>query len=548
MNVNFALVDGAEVEDSRAVMRAVQASVEKVADDFREKYGVEPLSYVLSEVGGNAWPALPQAGIKDKELLGSVSIELTDPDLRPWTSSEFITALQAAVPTDPLIEELSMRGWHSGPGGGSLEVEFSGAEARTLKAASEALKQALAPFPEVTALEDDLLYDKDELILELTPQGRALGFTVEQLGAELRARMNWTEAATFPDGKRSVSVRVELPAQERGADFLDRMMMPTASGGYVPLGDIVTVSSETGFSEIRRRNGVRVVTVSGDLSEDDPARATAVMDRLSGTILPQIAEDHGVAWRVAGLAEQEDSFLNDALIGLYAALIGIYFVLAWIFSSWTRPVVVMAVIPLGLIGAIHGHYAWGLPMSMFSVVGMIGMAGIIVNDAIVLVSAADENARDRPRVDAIVDAVAGRLRAVMLTTVTTVLGLAPLLFETSRQAQCLKPTVVTLCYGLGFGMILVLLVVPALLAVQGDLGIAFRSLRRGFRRGRVRPYLWAGAVIELALFAALMGPAVLAGAGVGAALLRFAAVSLAALAALGALAALILGRSQPVQP
>ena len=441
-----------------------------------------------------------------------------------------------------------MRGWRSGPGGGSLEVELSGAEARTLKAASEALKRALAPFPEVTALEDDLLYDKDELILELTPQGRALGFTVEALGAELRARMNWTEAATFPDGKRSVSVRVELPAGERGADFLERMMMPTASGGFVPLADIVTVTSETGFSEIRRKNGVRVATVSGELSEDDPARATAVMDALTGTILPKIGEDHGVAWHVAGLAEDEDSFLNDAMIGLYAALAGIYFVLAWIFSSWTRPMVVMAVIPLGLIGAIHGHYAWNLPMSMFSIVGMIGMAGIIVNDAIVLVDAADENARDRALVPAIIDAVAGRLRAVMLTTLTTVLGLAPLLFETSRQAQFLKPTVVTLCYGLGFGMVLVLLVVPALLAVQGDLRIAFRSLRRGLRRGRMRPYLLAGVCVEAALFAALMGPALLSGAGAGDAFLRFAIASLVALGALGGLAALLLGRTQPAQP
>lgn len=548
VNVNFALVDGASLEDTRAVMRQVQAAVETVAAELRDTHGVEPLRYVVSETGANSWPPLPQASTKDKHLLGSVSIELVDPDLRSWTSFEFIAAVQKAAPTDPLIEELSLRGWRSGPGGDSLDVEFSGAEATTLKAAAEALKQALAPYPEVTALEDSLPYDKDELVLELTPQGRALGFTVEALGAELRARMNGTEATNFPDGNRSIAVNVELPEDERTADFLDRMLMRNAAGGYVPLSDIVTVSSESGFNEISRENGVRIVNVTGDLSEDDPARAEEILDALARTILPAISEDLGVAWRIAGLAEQEDEFLSDAMIGLYAALIGIYVVLAWIFSSWTRPVVVMAVIPLGLIGAIHGHYVWNVPMSMFSVVGMIGMAGIIVNDSIVLVSTADEYARDRAMIPAIVDAVADRLRPVLLTTLTTVLGLAPLLFETSRQAQFLKPTVITLCYGLGFGLVLVLLAVPALLAVQTDIRTAFRSLRRGMARGRLRPYLLAGAVLEALLFAWLIGPAAMAGQGIGVALGWFVLTSLATLILVGALASYRLGQSQPVQP
>src|SRR5690606_25944421 len=203
---------------------------------------------------------------------------------------------------------------------------------------------------------------------------------------------------------------------------------------------------------------------------------------------PELAQEFDLDYKLSGLSEDEDRFLSEALLGLFAALAGIYAVLAWIFASWWRPVVVMAVIPLGLVGALHGHWVWGVPLSMFSVVGMIGMAGIIVNDAIVLVVAVDEAAERRALLPAIVDAVAGRLRAVFLTTATTVAGLAPLLYETSKQAQFLKPTVITLVYGLGFGMVLVLIVVPVLMAIQADISSHVRALRRAVdrRSGRLR--------------------------------------------------------------
>ena len=150
--------------------------------------------------------------------------------------------------------------------------------------------------------------------------------------------------------------------------------------------------------------------------------------------------------------------------------------------------VVMAVIPFGLVGAIWGHYIWEVPLSMFSVVGFLGMTGIIINDSIVLITSIDEYARDRGIVPSIVDAVKDRLRPVILTTLTTVLGLTPLLYENSSQAQFLRPTVITLVYGLGFGMLLVLLVVPSLIAMQGDMKRFSTALHRGwkFRNFRIR--------------------------------------------------------------
>lgn len=539
---NFTMLAGATREDTLEVMRGLQEAAEKVADEFRAEHGVEPLRYVLAEIGANAFRPLESAQGKDADLLGSIAVELVDPDLRPWSSSDFVSALQEAAPHHPYLEELSFRGWRHGPGGDALDVQLTGAEPAVLKAAAEDLKHALAPFPEISALEDSLPYDKDELILNLTPQGRALGFTVDGLGRELRARLNGITAASFPDGTRTVDVQVELAPGEVTADFLDRMLMRTPQGAYVPLADIVTVEPKSGFSRIRREDGERVVSVTGDIAEDDPARLAEILATVDRQVLPAIAERHGVGYQLTGLSEQEDTFLGEAAAGFAAALVGIYFILAWVFSSWTRPIIVMAVIPFGLIGAIHGHSVWNLPMSMFSVVGLIGMSGIIVNDAIVLVSTVDEYARRRALIPAVIDAVADRLRAVFLTTATTVIGLAPLLYETSRQAQFLKPTVVTLCYGLGFGMVLVLLVVPALIVIRADVARRLAAFRRGRRRGPVRNYLRAAVAVAAILFAVLLGPALLAEEGYGAAFARYAAATAAALAAIWVTAALRLGR------
>ena len=494
---NFAMAPGATREDSVIQMKAFQDAVEEVGAQYKEKYGRSPISFVMAEIGGNSGRPLAGSDTKDRDQLGSIAVELIDADLRPYSSYAFVADLQDAVRRHPRVETISFRGWSSGPGGDALDVQFSGADADTLKAASEALQAALVKYPEVSAVEDTLAYDKEELILELTPQGQSLGLTIDALGRTLRNHLNGIEAASFPDGPRSATIRVEVPKGELTADFTDRMLIRTQAGDYVPLADIVTVEQRTGFSTVRRENGIQVISVTGDISEDDPARANAIITELEETILPKIAEETQVVFNLSGLAEQEDDFRNDATRGLILTLAGIFMTLTWIFSSWTRPLVIMAIIPFGLVGTIYGHWWYDIPLSLFSVVGLIGMVGIIINDSIVLITTIDEYAKERGLFPAILDGVTDRLRPVMLTTLTTVLGLSPLLYETSSQAQFLKPTVITLVYGLGFGMLLVLIVVPALLAIQADVGAQVASFKRALR-GLIRargPSLPVGAAI-----------------------------------------------------
>jgi multidrug efflux pump subunit AcrB len=561
---SFSMLPGATRDDTLEMLRELQRATDAVMARFEAEHGEGPATFVLAEIGGGTGRRLAGADTKGPDLIGSISMELISADQRPYPTSEVITALQDEVVAHPLLEELSFRNAFFGPGGESLSVDLYGGEAATLKAAAEALKAELSAYPEVSGLEDSLSYDKEELILTLTPQGEALGFDTATLGRALRESLSGIEAATFPDGPREASIRVELPESELTADFLDTSLIRAGAGVYVPLSEIVTVESRSGFSTVRRENGLRTVSVTGVLAEDDPARATEVQRALNEDILPRVAQDFGLDWQLSGQAADEREFLGGAAVGVVLCLLGIYLALAWIFAHWTRPLVVMSVIPFGLVGAVFGHWVWGMPLSMFSIVGLIGMAGIIVNDSIVLVSTIDQYAERRGLRPAIIDGVADRFRPVLLTTLTTVLGLAPLLYEQSSQAEFLKPTVITLVFGLGFGMVLVLVVVPALLAAQTDIGRAFRALKRALRRGPRGPRLavasgGAGMLVlagVLPLWSALTGALPgwlvalwpeLAGAPVGptaAGLFLIGALGIWAMSALAALVTLRQHRSQ----
>ena len=551
---NIAMLPAATRQDTLAMLDELERATNAVAARYEAEDGINPVNYVLTQIGGNSGRGLSGADTKESYQLGAITIELIDADLRSISSSEFVSAVQQEVIQTPMTETLSFRSWGAGPGGNSLEVQIYGADADTLKAAAEALKTELARFPEISGLEDSLSYDKEELILELTPQGQALGFTIDTLGTELRRRLGGVEAATYPDGTRSASIRVEIPEEELTADFLDRMLLRSTASVYVPLADIVTVQRETGFSTVRRENGLMLISVTGDLDDKDADRASEVKLSINEDILPDVESRYGVSTDLGGLSEQENAFLDDAKAGLAFILVGIYLTLAWIFASWTRPLVVMSIIPFALVGTIYGHNAWGIPMSMFTVVGLLGMVGIVINDSIVLVTTIDEYAKERGLIPAIIDGTADRLRAVMLTTATTVLGLLPLLYEGSSQAEFLKPTVVTLVYGLSFGMVMVLVVVPSLIAVQADIGGLFTAARRGAiaRVNSIRVPVGVALVAMVAAFGVVVLPLIVSGtplvaalpASLGVAFALYAGVLALGTLAIYAVSGIMIGRAR----
>ncbi len=499
---NFAMLPGSSREEAAEMARELERAVAAVDARFEAQYGRAPVTTLVTQIGGTAGRGLPGADEKDEDELGGMEVELIDPDFRPYSGTLFLQALEEEVIRLPRLEALSFRRFGSGAEGDDIDVSFFGPDARTLKAAADAFKSALGPVAAVTGLADTLSYDKTELILELTPLGERLGFSIDEVGAELYGRLTGIEVAEFADGPRTAKIELRLPRDEVTADFLARTRMRAGNGSFVALDQIVSIESRLGFASLRRENGLRVVTITGDIDDTDPALAAEITRQIGTEILPEIAEEFGVTYDQGGLAEQERDFLSDALTGFLLCLAGIYLTLAWVFESWARPLVVLAIIPFGFIGTVWGHYQWDLALSIFTVVGLIGMTGIIINNAIVLVTTLDSYGLRYATLPAIVVAAGDRLRPILLTTLTTLLGLAPLLFERSSQALFLKPTVVTLVYGLGLGGVIVLILVPALVMVERDITLALGSLRRGLRAGRRRPGLALG--LGLASFAALV--------------------------------------------
>lgn len=478
IRANLAMLDSATRDDTKAMVAELDRALRAIDTRYEKKYGRAPVQVAIAKIGGTTGRGLKGADVKDADQLAGYDIELIDPDQRPYTAFAFIRDWQDEIKRHPLLETLALRGDRSGPGGDAIDVRLSGADETILKSAAEAVKAALARYPAATGVEDDLAYDRPEQLIQLTPRGEALGFTTQTIAAALRQRLDGIEAIKLARETQEVIARVRLPESEIGPAYLHQARLPLPDGsGFVALGDIASVSEEQGFSSIRRENGNRRVAISGDLS-DDPVASAEVISALRSEILPDVAGRYGVSWSLGGLAEQEGEFLGEAAIGFLLALVGIYLVLAWVFASWSRPVIVMLIIPFGLVGTIWGHWLHDTPLTMFSIVGLIGMAGIIINDSIVLVTTIDERAETCDIHSAIVAGTADRLRAVMLTTLTTVGGLAPLLLESSRQAQFLKPTVVTLSYGLGFGVVMVLLLTPAMMGVHHDIAQSIRAMRR----------------------------------------------------------------------
>lgn len=474
---NFALFPGSSRQQSQQMMQELQRAVEVVAQRYAARDGINPVVHALAQTGGTAAKGLPGQESMDPDTLGSIDIGLVGADLRDFSALDFVRDLQKEVKRPANLAILSFRSQGLGPAGDSLAVNLYGNNSTDLKAAAAQLIAALGAYPEVTGLEDSLAYAKDEVSLQLTETGETLGFTTAALADDLFIALNGVVALEYPVASRTTEVRVLAPPSELNSNFLSDRLMRSPKGEYVPLGEIVRLSSQPSFATVDRDNGRRLVSVTGNLAEDNAERAAEIARLLRDELLPQIAARYNLEWELSGLALQEDEFLGEALVGFALCIFGIYLVLCWVFASWTRPLMVMAVIPFGLIGAVVGHDQFGLALSLFTLIGLIGMSGIIINDAIVLVTTIDRLSQRMALAQAAVEATKQRIRPILLTTLTTVLGLAPLMYESSRQALFLKPTVITLVYGLSLGFFVVLLMLPALVVIQDDLSRSLRSLR-----------------------------------------------------------------------
>ena len=399
-----------------------------------------------------------------------IQVQLTASEFRSVRTNDIVSAWRSGVPRIAGVTRFSVAQSRGGPPGRDIEVRLQGDSSEQLKAAANDVTELVSTIAGVSGVEDNLPYGKPELVMELTPFGSALGFTIDGVGRQIRNSFEGSIPFRFARGDDEVTVRVNAVQREDGMAALRNLIVKSNSGEFVPLTEIVTLSERQGFASIRRRDGKTTISVSGDIDDEVSTTDKVTETLLAGGELAAITAKHDVTFSFGGRSEEQRNAFADLQLGAIIAVAVIYIILAWFFGSYWSPIAVMLIIPFGIVGAVFGHWIMGFKLTILSFIGLLGLSGILVNDSIILVARLNERIKQGSDfAQAAIGASLDRLRAVMLTSLTTIGGLLPLLFETSRQAQFLLPMAITIVFGLALSTFLVLFLVPALVGVGNDI-------------------------------------------------------------------------------
>jgi len=406
-----------------------------------------------------------EASSRNGDELGSMLVELVPSDQRSVRNARFMAEWRERMNLPAGLDTLNINERQSGPPGRDVNVRLTGDNAEELKRAAGELSQALGALPGVLNVEDDMPWGREQLIYQVSAFGQALGLTTVDLGRQLRAAFDGRIAQIYQDGRDEMEVRVQLPREQRERyATLERMTVRVPDGRFVPLTQVMNLDHRQGFQALRHADGKLAVEVTSALNTN-VATTDQVLASLQAEALPDIAARYGIRYSFEGRSADQRETLADMRTGLLIGLGLMYVVLAWVFASWSLPLIVMAIIPFALVGALLGHWFMGLQLTILSLFGLFGLSGIVVNNAIILVAFYNHHRQKGHGItDALNEAAVQRVRAVLLTSLTTIGGLLPLLFETSLQAQFLIPMATSIAFGLGLSTFLVLLVIPALLS------------------------------------------------------------------------------------
>ena len=404
---------------------------------------------------------------KAGQQYASMRIEYAWEDEYRIPPQNFVNQWQQAVVKPPYVEQLvlEVRGGANG-GQPDLSLVLRADNLVSLKQASEELQAALLAYEGVSNVFDNLPYGKDQMIFTLNAQGTALGLTTAELGRQLRAAYFGNRVQIFNQNNTELEVMVTLPDSERDQiGSLQQFPVRTPAGEVVPLRLVAELATRRGIDVINHNGGYLSVMVSASV-DSQVNNAERVLADVRETTLPVLSQRYGLSAALGGASLRNQQLMQTMQTGATLTLIFIYLILAWSFSSYLWPLAVMSAIPLALTGAIAGHWIIGVDIGAMSMLAFFALSGVIVNDSIVLVSfLRREQAAGMSFTDAVRSAALSRFRAVILTSVTTIAGLSPLMFENFSLAIYMVPIAVTLCFGLAFGTLLVLLVVPSLIVI-----------------------------------------------------------------------------------
>ena len=485
---NFKMHSGTTRSKTEEMLNKLEGGLIKTSKEFSTSPDL--VKFSMSTIGGRtSFSNGSGPNSKGSDLLGSMVVELKTADKRKIRTNQFIKEWKDNIQFVEGLDKLTIRSPSGGPPGRDLDIRFQGDKLETLKIASNELIEIARTIPGVTSLNDNLEFGVQEKILTLNNKGQSLGLSILNIGEQVRSAINGIIISEFPKADEEVVVRLKLSEREKLTDMINDLRIITPLGTSFKLQEVITISEKIPFASINRKNGFREVTITGDLF---PALMNTSEARqfLLNNGLPEIAKKYNLNYRFDGRDLEQKETFADMQIGSIIGLLLIYIILAWVFKSWTRPFSIMIMIPFAFIGAVLGHYLLGLTMSILSMFALLALAGIVVNNSIILVSTIErrfddllsQNNKDRQddKVinEAIIAGVVDRFRPVLLTSLTTIGGLSALLFEKSLQAQFLIPMAATIVFGLGITAFLVLVIVPSMMGISNDFSNLVKNIRR----------------------------------------------------------------------
>ncbi|TGD72243.1 efflux RND transporter permease subunit [Mangrovimicrobium sediminis] len=410
---------------------------------------------------------------------GRIDVELTKQDKREISNAEIQRLWREQVGH---IHGADVLGFKTSDGpefGPNVAFDLEHNDFETLRAAAAELEEHLRHYDGLSDIRNGASDSRDEYHFELLPEGEALGLTRLDLGTQVRNAFYGAEAQRIQRGFDEVKVMVRYPQRDReSVESLDNMYIRTPDGDSVPLDTVARVEVKPGLLKSTRIDFQRAaeVTAVADIEVVEPSR---VIGDLENNFLPQLREKYpGLHWNKAGLAEEERLLMTSLFIGFGLSLFGIYALLAIPTRSYLQPLIIMGVIPFGIIGAVVGHWVLDYALGMMSFIGIVALSGVVVNDSLILVDYINRAVAEGVALgEAIVEAACKRFRAIMLTSLTTFLGLAPMLMERSAQAQAMIPMAISLAFGIVFATVITLVLVPSLYLILDDLGRWWRGER-----------------------------------------------------------------------
>jgi len=473
---------GTPVERTAEVARQVEESAQKAMaekDNERPKDAPPLLQHTVTAIGVQAGGHGPNAtGPQIGSHLAQVHLQLLESEDRDVSANALAKLWRERVGKIADVESMTFQS-ELFSAGNPIEVHLSLEDHNKLVDAADELKKELSHYPGVFDVADSFLPGKKEMQLKLKPAARSLGLTLNDLARQVRHAFYGAEALRLQRGQDEVKVMVRYPdANRKSLGTVEAMRIRTPEGNEVPFHQVAEVKMEQGYVSIERAQRRQVIKVTADVDETE-ANANEVRQHLVNNVLPQLQQRYlGLRYTIEGEGKEQKDSMADVLRGFAIALLAIYALLAIPFKSFSQPLIVMAAIPFGIVGAVAGHLLMGYNLSLMSAFGMVGLAGVVVNDSLVLIDAANRIRRQGIGIgDAVSQAGTLRFRAIILTSLTTFAGLTPMIMERSLQAQFLIPMAISLGFGVLFATLITLLLIPCGYLILEDMYEGYRGLK-----------------------------------------------------------------------